>query len=170
MQRTMKKTALTVIAILVFSFGVSAQKSDLVLDSGVEKHKGIDAIYVAFAKGYRTLKPEIVANLYTEDAAYLSPGSQIRYGREPILESFSGFFSGVKDSGRSMTIRFHIYQRKVTDALGYDVGVYTLKYFKDGEMLSEHKGKFVVVAIKGKDGSWKFQVDGYSDIKPPQKS
>lgn len=165
----MKKFILTIALLMASSFVVSAQDSDLKLADGVKEHKGIDSIYKTFSEGYRTLRPELVANLYTEDAAYLSPDSQIRFGREPISTSFTGFFDSMRNAGRNMTIKFHIFQRMVDKNLGYDVGVFTLKYFKDGKMLGESKGKFVVVAIKGKDKKWRFQVDGYSDIKSPKK-
>lgn len=166
----MKKSILLFSVFILFSLAINAQDSALILENDVKKHKGIDSIYKTFSEGYRTLKPELVGNLYTENAAYLSPGGEIRYGRDKILASFTRFFKNVKDTDRNMTIKFHIFQRKVEKNLGYDVGIYTLNYYKDGKMLSEHKGKFVVVAIKGTDKKWRFQVDGYSDIKPPNKN
>ncbi len=165
----MKKIFLVSLIVSLSSLFVSAQNSELILEKGVKQHSGIDEIYKTFSAGYRTLKPELVANLYTVDAAYLSPGGEIRFSRDEILKSFTRFFTNVKETDRNMTIKFQIFQRKVEKNLGYDVGVYTLNYYKDGKMLSEHKGKFVVVAVKGKDKKWRFQVDGYSDIKPPKK-
>lgn len=179
----MKKFSFMILFSLLFSYEVFSQEKyqvdgadnadmqiDLVLENGVKSHKGIDSIYNTFSEGYRTLKPELVANLYTENAAYLSPGGDIRFSRNEILKSFTRFFTNVKKTDRNMTIKFHIFQRKVEKNMGYDVGVYTLHYYKDGKMLSEHKGKFVVVAIKGKDKKWRFQVDGYSSLKPPQNN
>ena len=32
------------------------------------------------------------------------------------------------------------------------------------------QGKFVGVAVRGNDGKWRFQVDGYSGLKPPEKN
>ena len=160
------KPFLLFIFVLIANTLALSQNSELLLENGVKKHKGIDNIYKTFSEGYRTLKPELVANLYTKDATYLSPGGEIRFGRDKILASFTRFFKGVKESKRNMTISFQIFQRKVEKKLAYDVGVYTLRYYKDGKELSKHRGKFVVVAVKGKDKKWRFQVDGYSDIKP----
>lgn len=147
-----------------------AQIGQLNLEEGVPEHKGIDSIYAKFSEGYETLKPEMVANLYTEDAAYLSPGSEVTKGREAILANFTRSFERSKKEGQKLTISFHILQRKVEKNLGYDVGVYTLVYYKDGMVSSEHKGKFVVVTVKGKDGTWRFQVDGYSSIEPQKNN
>lgn len=144
----------------------NAQDSELILENGVKQHKGIDAIYKTFSEGYRTLKPEMVANIYTEDAAYLSPNNAITNGRKAISDNFTSFFKNVKNRGQTMDISFQIFQRKVTKRMGYDVGIYTINFYKDGKAVNESKGKFVVVALKGKDKKWRFQVDGYSSLKP----
>ena len=164
----MKYYALLFVLILASHSAIQAQ--NLTHDGGVKKHSGIDSIYKDFSEAYRTLKPELVSSLYTKDAAYLVPGNDIMTGRENILANFSGFFKSIRESGRSMTISFHINQRMVDKKLGYDVGIYTLRYYKDGKMQGESKGKFVVVSVKGKDKKWRFQVDGYSDIKPSQRN
>lgn len=159
-----------ILAAVCFAASASAQTSELVLEEGVRPHKGIDAIYREFSRGYRELKPEMVANLYSPDAAYLVPDDDITNGRPAILDNFTGFFERVRDRGQQMTISFRILQRQVEKNLGYDVGIYTLKYYKDGRMQRESKGKFVVVAVKGKDKKWYFQVDGYSGLKPATKN
>jgi uncharacterized protein (TIGR02246 family) len=156
--------------LLLFTTVNFAQNSELVLNDGVKSHKEIDAIYKIFSDGYRTLKPEMVANLYSTDAAYLSPNDDITNGRKAILENFTGFFNNMKERGQNMTISFQIFQRKVEKSLGYDVGIYTIDFFKDGEKVGESKGKFVVVAVKEKDGKWYFQVDGYSGLKPTENN
>ena len=122
-------------------------QQELILEKGVKRHKGIDAIYKSFSESYRTLKPEIVANLYKEDAAYLSPNNDITNGRKAILDNFTNFFKSVKSRGQNMTISFQIFQRRVTKKMGYDVGVYTINFYKDGKKVNDSKGKFVVVAV-----------------------
>jgi len=69
-----------------------------------------------------------------------------------------------------MTISFQIVQRKADQNLAYDVGIYTIRQYKDGKQVGDAgQGKFIVVAVREKDGKWRFQVDGYSDLKPPKK-
>lgn len=155
--------------LVLFSFSINAQNKQLILEKSVKPHKEIDRIYKQFSEAYQTLDVEKVTNLYTKDAAYLPPNSDILTGRELILQNFKGFFDWVKKEGQTMTISFQIFQRKVTKDLAYDVGIYTIQNFKDGKKVGEGKGKFVVVAIKvGKD--WKFQVDGYNNIKSENKN
>jgi hypothetical protein len=164
------KTLLILVFISVsYTIGFS-QNSDLVLENGVKSHKGIDAIYSKFSEAYRTLKPEIVANLYTSDAAYLSPNDEITNGRAAILDNFVSFFKNVKNSGQNMNISFQIFQRKVEKNMGYDVGIYTINFYKDGKVINQSKGKFVTVSVKDKNNRWLFQVDGYSSLKPPANS
>lgn len=165
----MKKLFL-VIVLLFISFGANAQTDELVLEKGVAAHKGIDAIYRTFSDAYRTLDAEKVTNLYTETAAYLAPNNDIQQGRAEIRPGFQSFFDYVKKEGRTMTISFQIFQRKADKNLAYDVGIYTIRQFKDGAPVGNPgRGKFIVVAVREKDGKWRFQVDGYSDLKPPKK-
>jgi len=54
----------------------------------------------------------------------------------------------------------------VDKTMGYDVGIFTLRTFKDGKEINSGQGKFVVVTVKDADGKWRFQVDGYSGLRP----
>lgn len=156
------------ILLLFVSVSVHAQASELTLDRGVAKHAGVDEIYAKFSKAYRELDHAAFMSLYTKDAAYLVPGSNIDIGNESITDGFKRFFDSVRDKGETLTISFQIVQRKVSGNLGYDVGIYTLRNHKDGKQLGEGTGKFVVVTVKeGK--TWKFQVDGYSDLPKGNK-
>ena len=153
----------------MFSIVSSAQVGRLTLEDGVAQHEGIDTVYAKFSQSYETLDPNIVANLYTEDAAYLSPNSGITNGRKAILANFTRFFKNVKTRGQKMTISFQIFQRKVDGNMAYDVGIYTIDFYKDGRSVNNSKGKFVVVAVKS-EGEWRFQVDGYSALAPPKRN
>lgn len=68
-----------------------------------------------------------------------------------------------------MEIRFRIVQRRVSSDMAYDVGIFTLTQYDTAGKASTGQGKFVVVAVKGKSGEWKFQVDGYSDLARPKQ-
>lgn len=156
--------------LLIFgTLSINAQDSELILEKGIPTHKEIDAIYKTFSDAYRTLDADLVTNLYTENAAYLAPNNDIQQGRAEIRKGFQSFFDWIKSEGRTMTISFQIFQRKVDKNMAYDVGIYTIRQYKDGKEVGKGQGKFVVVAIREKDGKWRFQVDGYSDLKPAQK-
>ena len=168
--RNVTRTVLVIGMFAMFAVVSSAQIGQLNLEEGVEPHEGIDSIYAKFSEAYETLNPEMVANLYTEDAAYLSPNEEITNGRKAIFENFTSFFKNVKARGQKMTISFQIFQRKVENKMGSDVGIYTIYFYKDGKAVNTSKGKFVVVAVKGKDKKWRFQVDGYSSLKPQKNN
>ncbi|REJ78401.1 MAG: DUF4440 domain-containing protein [Acidobacteria bacterium] len=139
-------------------------KARLILEDGVAPHSGVDSIYTRFSKAYDELDAKLVASLYTDDAAYLSPGSDIRIGNDKILESFSRSFASVKQRNLKWDISFRIVQREVGDELGFDVGIYSLTTTQPNGESRIDRGKFVVITKLGKDGIWRFQVDGYSDM------
>ncbi|MEX2190570.1 MAG: DUF4440 domain-containing protein [Bacteroidota bacterium] len=157
------------ITAFVFSLGATlpAQTDKvLLLDPEVKPHKEIDKIYRVFSQAYNKLDPALVSNLYGESALYLAPGRDIQRGREVIHVSFKGFFDWAKEKGRTLGISFRIVERQVTENLAYDVGIYTLRGSGGGMPDGEDQGKFIVIAKKGDDGRWYFQVDGYSAVKP----
>ena len=131
------------ITVLFFLSAVAAnsQPPELVLEKGVASHREIDGIYRQFSEAYRTLDVEKVTNLYAENAAYLPPDNNILEGREQIRPTFKSFFDYIKNEGRTMTISFQIFQRKVDKNLGYDVGIYTIRQFKDGKQIGTGQGK-----------------------------
>jgi uncharacterized protein (TIGR02246 family) len=146
-----------------------AAERSLVLDDGVAAHKGLDDIYARFSEGYKKLDPAAVANLYTETAAYLVPGTELEIGRPKILASFTKFFDSVKQRNGRLEIAFQIAQRQAEQTLAYDVGIYTLTSFRENGETRVSKGKFFVVAKPDKDGVWRFQVDGFNDLPKPPK-
>lgn len=154
----------------LFSFNVNGQNGELTLEKGVSAHREIDQIYAQFSQAYQTLDAEKVANLYTENAAYLVPNEEIMQGRNGIRASFTSFFDYVKNEKRTMTISFQIFQRRAERNMAYDVGIYTIRQMKDGRQIGESQGKFVVVAVREKSGKWFFQVDGYSNLMPEKKN
>lgn len=146
-----------------------AQTPALTLREGVGRHEGLDSLYRKFNEAYRSLTVASVVEIYTPSAAYLAPDDDILIGREKIRASFSGFFDTVRKNGQMLEITFDIVQRKVEGAIGYDVGIYTLRTMHNGKEVGKGSGKFVVVAVKSNGEKWQFQVDGYSGLKPPVK-
>jgi ketosteroid isomerase-like protein len=161
----------SVLAAVLMAFALSGsavgQVTELSLQAGVPGHAGVDAVYRRFSEAYRTLNVDLIADQYTQTAAYLVPGDDVVTGRDKIRPGFLRFFDAIRNGGQTMTISFDILQRKVDKNLGYDVGIYTLRTFKDGREINVGRGKFVVVTVKEKDGKWRFQVDGYNDLKQP---
>lgn len=154
--------------LLIGAFVQAQPNQVLTLDPGVAPHKEIDAVYQTFSRAYDNLDPVLVSDLYGNEALYLAPGRPIQKGREEIHKSFKGFFDWAREKGRTLSVSFHIVERGVNGNLAYDVGIYTLKGSGGGMPDGEDQGKFVVIARKREDGTWYFQVDGYSFLKPNQ--
>lgn len=133
-----------------------------------EVFDALDAVYRAFAQGYRDLDPEAVAKLYTDDAWYL-PVGRAQTGRDAVAEGFGNFFGRVREAGVRLQISFLILDRTVADSgdLAADVGIYTLERFEAGEEEPRvSQGKFTVVAVREGDDRWRFHVDSFSPLQP----
>lgn len=163
----MKRPALLTVLILALTMTAASQHKaaiKLTLEGPVKPHAGIDAVYATFSDAYERLDAKMVSGLYTDDALYLTPESDIMRGRDVIFKSFSGFFDAIRRVGGKLDIRFNIVDRRVDQDIGYDVGIFSLTSIgKNGETQTS-RGKFVVVAVRSKDGSWKFQLDSYSNL------
>lgn len=161
------KTNLLLIFVVLFLCAsvIRAQQSpELILENGVAPHKGLDEVYRRFSEGYRKLDAVQVTNLYTETAAYLAPGGEIKIGREKVSGVFNRFFDSVKKQNGKLEISFRITQRQVDKNLAYDVGIYTLVSTDEKGAARNDSGKFIVVAKREKDDVWRFQVDAYNDL------
>lgn len=157
--------------VIVLSIGLCStlfgQDSDLSFNAGAKPHAGLDAVYAKFSRAYRELDHELVGGLYTSDAAYLVPGQDLIIGGDRITPTFKSFFDSVREKKGKLAISFRIVQRRVLKDMAYDVGIFSLTQTDAAGKSSTGQGKFVVVAVKEKDGDWRFQVDGYSDLAKP---
>ena len=48
-------------------------------------------------------------------------------------------------------LSLQIFQRQADKNMAYDVGIYRLRSFADGNQIGTGQGKVVVVAVRGKD-------------------
>lgn len=167
--RVMNRLFAVIVLFLVLSSTGFGQGSDVTFDASAKPHAGLDAVYQSFSRAYRELDHDLVASLYTADAAYLVPGQDVITGRSNIKPTFKSFFDYVRERKGKLAISFRILQRRVAKDMAYDVGIYTLTQTDSSGKASTGQGKFVVVAVKEKNGEWRFQVDGYSDVAKPKQ-
>lgn len=148
-------------ALIGFTAPLSAQDSAAVA-------RLLDAQYARFSQAYVALDPDAVANLYSEDAHYLSPGADIKRGRAAIRDEFKRFFDSVRSRGDSIRIVFTIVDRKISGGLAAEVGYFDLTGKTSSGESRTSRGKFVVIWVRGGDGVWRFRTDTYSDVTPPR--
>ncbi|HUP18583.1 MAG TPA: SgcJ/EcaC family oxidoreductase [Gemmatimonadota bacterium] len=138
---------------------MAAPAAAQVSDVGAE----LDAVYDRFTAAYAAADAAAVADLYTEDAYYLSPDQDVVRGRAEIQEGFARFL-GRFEPGAGPAIDFEILDRNVAGDLATDIGYYRMSR-PGGE--PRRAGKFVVVWRRGADGAWRIHADGYSGVSPP---
>ena len=120
----------------------------------------MDAAYARFTEGYRTADAAMVANLYTEDAFYLQPGSDVLRGRPAVLAAFESFLGPFRERGEAgPEITFEFLERRIAGDIGYDIGYYLFA--------GQRAGKFTVVWRRDADGVWRIHSDGYSGLPAP---
>lgn len=135
---------------------------------GVEPSAALDGIYARLSDAYRALDADAASAVYTEDVSYLPPGSPVLSGRAEAREGFAAFFEALRKEGKTAEISFEVLSRGSSADLGWDVGVFTLRTAKDGTEPSTARGKFVVLARRGADGTWRWQVDAWNDLGRPK--
>lgn len=151
-----------------FAQAVQIDAPILTLDVGVKAHTEIDANYQKFGEGVRKMDASIIANLFAEDAVYLSPDQDIMQGRKYVEDSFAANFSRIKANNARRENFFRIVKRRVYKDSAYDVGIYTNKIYRDDKFVREVSTKFVIVWEKVKK-DWKIKVDSDSPLKPQTK-
>lgn len=105
---------------------------------------------------------EGVAALYTDDGFLLAPNSQIARGRQSIQQQLQGFIdAGLKN------IQFTTVDVGVSGDLAYEVGRYSLDVHPQGaQQAVRDEGKYVIVARRQPDGTWKLAADIFNTSQP----
>lgn len=134
--------------------------------TGVAPHAELDAVYGRFASAYGALDAAAAAAVYAEDASYLAPDAPLVRGRAGTRKGFASFFDALRKAGKTASLSFEVLARETFTDGGFDVGTFTLATAKEGET-STLRGKYVVVARKGTDGTWRWKVDAYNGLEPP---
>ncbi len=107
-------------------------------------------IEAAWKAGYEAGDAAAVAGLYTDDAVYLAPYMGVTRGRA-TLEAQLAESMGMMSS-RQITINRT--DQGGSGDLSYGIGTYTVEMMM-GEAPMTDNGKYVTLAKRGADGSWK---------------
>lgn len=101
---------------------------------------------------------EAVAALYADDAYFLAPNAELVQGREEIRE----LLQGLVDMGLA-NVDFTTVDVGASGDLAYEVGRYSLDLQQPGV---SDQGKYVIVARRQADGSWKLVADIFNSSLP----
>jgi len=153
-----------VTAVILVSAAVPVAAQDRATDQALK------AVYARFSQAYKEADAEKVANLYTEDAYYLQPNSEVIQGRDSVLALFQRMLDPIRQQQKpGPAIYFDILERKMSGSLGWDVGYYRIGPPGADSASSKRGGKFIVLWRKDRDGQWRIHADGYSGLTPPQR-
>ncbi len=150
-----------------FNYGINSSQTKDIDRSAIEKE--INNIYHNFSKAYAILDVQLVADLYRDDALYLSGEGEIRKGKDNISPTFKRYFEWAKSNNASLEINFDIQQRTISDSLVTDVGYYLINttYLDSLDLpVKQSAGKFITIINQDKEGNWKFIADGYNSAPP----
>jgi uncharacterized protein (TIGR02246 family) len=107
------------------------------------------------------------ANLYADDAYFMAPNAAIVQGRQNIQQTIQGFV----DAG-AKNVQFTTVAADANGDLAYEVGRYTLDMQPQGAAQAvTDTGKYVIVARRQSDGTWKIVADIFNtDLPAPGAS
>ena len=127
----------------------------------------IDAVYERVSQAYAALDKEMILDAYTDDAYYLIDTAQrLLHGKEDLARAFTKL-DRMKQKGGRFAIEFRIVNRNIQGDMAYDVGYYKLTQTRPTGQSQDLAAKFVTVLKRQADGSWRFQVDSYSQAMLP---
>lgn len=141
------------------------QEPELALREGVKAHNDIDRIYQTFSDAYSKLDAGLASSLYAEKTLYLQPDAEIIKGRKAMHQIFETYFDSARTNRKQLAITFEIIERGISADLAYDIGTFRLTTSNRDSVEHTGRGKFFVIMLRDEKGAWRFQVNGYSDIK-----
>ena len=129
----------------------------------------INANYRRLTQAYQSLDADRMAEVYTEDSFYISPGKrrEIIQGRDQIRALYQHYFAKVKKHDAKLQIRFRLVDRLIDSNTVSDIGYYLVTITPPEESkqpIKLHSGKFLITARKQPDGQWAFWADSNSDV------
>ena len=120
-------------------------------------------IYAKFTEAYQNKDFALLQSLYEDDAFYLSPGGKILNDKNVFLAPIKAMFDDAEEKGLDLNISFRIVQRDYFEGASVDIGYYKLDWLNKEGVQERSVGKFITVARRQTDGSWRFRADGYSE-------
>jgi uncharacterized protein (TIGR02246 family) len=125
----------------------------------------LNAARSAFMAGYEKGDADAIGQLYHPDAISESNGQPTLKGREAIVASLKGMFGQV-----SVKATLTPDETRTLGSVGLDRGHYAITVTpKSGAPPATGEGRYMVIYVKGPDGSWKVSrdMDNAAGAPPP---
>jgi uncharacterized protein (TIGR02246 family) len=125
----------------------------------------LNAARTAFMSGYEKGDADAIGGLYHTDAISESNGQPTLKGREAIVASLKGMFQHV-----SVTTTLTPDETRTLGDVGLDRGHYSVTVTpKSGAPAVTGQGRYMVIYVKGPDGTWRVSrdMDNAAGAPPP---
>lgn len=119
-----------------------------------EARAAIEEQAARFEQAYNGGDVAAMAELYTEDAAVLPPGSARQDGREAIR----GVWSGAMEQGLA-ELDLTVVEVYAAGDMATEVGTFTATAPGEGGAKADVAGKYIVLWRRGEDGAWRLHRD-----------
>lgn len=120
-------------------------------------------IYVRINKAYQDKDFQLLLSLYEDGAFYLNPDGRIMTNKEQFLAPIKALFEEAEAEGLTLAMNHRVVNRDYVEGSAIDIGYYKLDKLDEKGIVSTVTGKFMTVARKQTDGSWKFRAESFSD-------
>jgi ketosteroid isomerase-like protein len=121
----------------------------------------IDKIYARLSEGIRAADPELSHKTYTDDAIFLPP-QPVPIDRGAVFhQRMRESADRLKADGATMTVSYRRVSRQVVGHIAIDTGYYRtdMTRTKPEPATMTRYNKFLVVAARQKNGTWKITHD-----------
>jgi uncharacterized protein (TIGR02246 family) len=130
---------------------------------------GVNAVYGRLGALENSHDASKLDAIYTPDAVYLSSKIPPVVGRQAIKSSFASFWNSRSADGSTSSVKYRVIQRiwhgrnAATD-IGY--GMVTRTYSDNAKKTERFYAKFLTLALRQADGSWRWRVDIDNSVAP----
>jgi len=114
----------------------------------------IEKAIAAWEKAFNAKDAAAIANLYTDDASLLPPGSPLIKGRKNIQDFWQSFINAGGSDGK-----LHVVEVEASGSTAYEIGRFNAMLPTGQGGTARAEGKYVVIWKRQSDGSIKLAVD-----------
>lgn len=146
---------LTVVSFISVAAQTEGQTKTNNTDMLAEAKRAIDKGNVQWIEAWEKGKPEMIADIFTEDGKMLSASGKVIKGRQQILERQKAAMQSV---GKGVKVTVTTTNVWLDGDTAYETGKYSYSYMENGKPAVD-AGKYVTIWKRQNDGAWKLFMD-----------